>query len=122
MNRLKRKGYVVETDLKRYGYKGYFLECTYKYDKEKEKYLLRMGLKPKNSNSRIKIEFNEIDTQYVPGTKENIEDHIDRIIEQAAISKFFDAYIEQFEYECKCFDIGNEILEKERINNADDKE
>lgn len=122
MNRLKRKGYVVEADLKRYGYKEYFVECTYRYDKEKEKYLLRMGLKPKNSDSRVKIEFNEIDTQYVPGTKENIEDHIDRIIEQAATSKFFDSYVEQFEYECKCFDIGNEILEKERINNENEKQ
>ena len=28
---------------------------------------------------------------------------------------FFDYYIDRYEYELKCFDIGNEIVEKERL-------
>lgn len=28
---------------------------------------------------------------------------------------FFDYYIDRYEYELKCFDIGNEIAEKERL-------
>ena len=28
---------------------------------------------------------------------------------------FFDKYIERYEYETKCFDIGNEQMEKERL-------
>ena len=28
---------------------------------------------------------------------------------------FFDCYIKRYEYELKCFDIGNEIAEKERL-------
>lgn len=28
---------------------------------------------------------------------------------------FFDYYINRFEYELKCFDLGNDILEKERL-------
>ena len=28
---------------------------------------------------------------------------------------FFDYYIQRYEYELECFDIGNEIIEKERI-------
>ena len=28
---------------------------------------------------------------------------------------FFDYYIQRYEYELKCFDIGNEIAEKERL-------
>ena len=28
---------------------------------------------------------------------------------------FFDYYIQRYEYELKCFDIGNEIVEKERL-------
>jgi len=119
MNRLKRKGYTVETDLKKFGYEGYSVECTYKYIKGEEKYLLRMGLVPKDFNSRIKIEFNEIDTQLISGSKETVENNINRIIGQAAVSGFFDKYIEKFEYECKCFDLGNEILEKEHLNNKD---
>ena len=29
--------------------------------------------------------------------------------------RFFDYYIDRYEYELKCFDIGNEIAEKERL-------
>lgn len=118
MYRLKRKGYSVEADLKEFGYEGYSVECTYKYIKRQEKYLLRIGLVPKNFNNRIKIEFNEIDTQLISCSKETIEDNINKIIECMAIDGRFNKSIEQFEYECKCFDLGNEILEKERLNNA----
>ena len=76
MKQLKRKGFTVESDLGRYGYKDYSVECTYQYDKKEGKYLLRMGLKPKYFSSRIKIEFNEIDIQYISGTRENIERRI----------------------------------------------
>lgn len=113
MSYLRRMGYTVEVNLKDYGYEGYTVECTYKYIKKKEKYLLRMGLKPNDSDNRIKIEFQGIDTQFISGTRETIEDNIFRIIEQAACNhKFFDEYINRYEYECKCFDLGNEILEK----------
>lgn len=121
MSGLRRKGFTVEVDLKEFGYEGYFVECTYRYIKKKEKYLLRMGLVPKDFNSRIKIEFNKIDTQLIYGTRETIEDHIDRIIEYMATDGSFDDYIKQFEYECKCFDLGNEILEQETIKNVNDK-
>lgn len=119
MSNLRRMGYTVEVNLKNYGYEGYTIECTYKYIKKKEKYLLRMGLKPKDSENRIKIEFQRIDTQYISGTRETIEEHILRIVEQTASHNFFDEYINRYEYECKCFDIGNEILEKENKNNTE---
>lgn len=121
MNRLRKKGFTVEIDLKEIGYEDYSVECTYRYIKKKEKYLLRMGLVPKDFNSRIKIEFNKIDTQLISGTRETIEDHIDRIIEYMATNGSFDKYIKQFEYECKCFDLGNEILEQETIKEINDK-
>lgn len=114
---MKRKGYTVEVNLDKYGYNGYSVECTYKYNRKKEKYLLRMGLVPRDTNKRIRIEFNGIDTQYISGSKNTIEYNIHRIIEQAAIHhEFFDEYIKQYEYECKCFDLGNEILEREHFN------
>ena len=31
---------------------------------------------------------------------------------------FFDYYIERYEYEMSCFDIGNETIERERLDNA----
>lgn len=122
MNQLTRKGFTVEVDLGKYGYKSYSVECTYQYDKKEGNYLLRMGLKPKHFGSRIKIEFNEIDTQYISGMRENIERRIKKLIDFAASSNFFDEHIKQFEYECKCFDIGNEILEKERLSKNDNEE
>lgn len=125
MNRIKRKGYTVEIGLGRYGYKGYSVECTYRYDKDKEKYLLHMGLKCMNMDDcRFKvapIDLYNIDAQYISGTKETIQDNIDRIVEYAATHedenhrKFFDKYIEQIEYMCRCCELGNEQLEKERL-------
>lgn len=70
-----------------------------------------MGLVPKGFSYRIKIEFNEIDTQLISGTRETIGNNINRIVEHMSYKGFFDDYIKQFEYECKCFDLGNEILE-----------
>ena len=55
---------------------------------------------------------------------ESIEFNVDYKIINSAILKhvstllsdgFFDYYIQRYEYELKCFDIGNEIAEKERF-------
>lgn len=114
----KRKGYTIEIALpEECGYKGYSVECTYKYNKPKEKYSLSMWLKRNDIHDKFKIDLQEIDTQYIPGTRENIEENICRIVEQASLSGFFTQYIERFEYTCKCFDIGNSLLiEKERLS------
>ena len=48
MSTIKIKGYTVESDLGVYGYDGYSVECTYNYNKQKEKYLLCMGLRCRN--------------------------------------------------------------------------
>ncbi len=119
MSTIKIKGYTVESDLGVYGYDGYSVECTYNYNKQKEKYLLCMGLRCRNMADCL---YN-IDTQYIPGTKETILDNINRIIKFAAThedkhhKKFFDRYVEQIEYMCKCFDCGNEYFENERLSN-----
>lgn len=114
-----RKGYTLEFNLREYGYNNYYAVCTYKYDKKKEKYSLSMWIKRKDINDKFKIDSQEIDTQYINGTKETIEDNIDRVIEQAGLSGFFDEYIQRYEYTYKCCDIGDEILtEKEKIIKA----
>lgn len=119
MLRYKNKGCTIEIDLpEECGYEGYSAECTYRYDKEKEKYLLSMWLKRKDIDDKFKIDSQEIDTQYISGTKENIKQNICKIVEQASLSGFFDHYIERYEYTYKCFDRGNDIFEKERIDNA----
>jgi len=119
MLRYKNKGYTIEINLpEECGYEGYSVECTYRCDKEEKKYLLSMWLKRKNIDDKFKIDLQEIDTQYISGTKENIKQNICRIVEQASLSGFFDHYIERYEYTYKCFDKGNDIFGKERIGNA----
>lgn len=113
----KKLGYTIEIDLpEEHGYKGYSVECTYRYDKSKEKYLLSMWLKCMNINEKFKIGSQEIDTQYISGTRDTIIENIIRIVKQASLTKFFDYYIEEFEYTFKCFDKGDNFFEQERLN------
>ena len=67
---------------------------------------------------------NTIDTWKLIENAENLEFHANHNAINSAILKkvfeflkegFFDYYIERYEYELKCFDIGNEIAEKERL-------
>ena len=116
MLRYENKGYIIEIKLPgEHGHNGYSVECRYKYDTEKEKYLLSMWLKRNDIDVRFKIDSHKIDTQYISGEKESIKQNICKIVEQASLSGFFDYYINQYEYICKCFDRGNELFEKERL-------
>lgn len=111
-----REGYTIRIKLpEECGYEGYSVKCTYKYNKQKEKYRLSMWLKRDDIDDDFKIDSQEIDTQYISGTKENIEDNIIRIVEQASLSGYFDHYIERYEYTCDCFKRGNELFEQERL-------
>ena len=67
---------------------------------------------------------NTIDTWKLIEKAENLEFNANQNTINSAILKkvseflkegFFDYYIERYEYELKCFDIGNEIAEKERL-------
>jgi len=116
MLRYKNKGYAIEIALpEEHGYKDYSIECTYRFDKKKEKYLLSMYLKGNGIDEKFKIDSQEIDTQYISGTRGTIRQNICLIVEQAASTGFFDKYIQNFEYTYKCFDKGNELFEQERL-------
>lgn len=119
MFKYERKGYTIEIKLpEEYGYKGYSVECTYRFDKEKEKYLLSMWLKRNDIDDKFKIDSQEIDTQYISGKKETIKQNICKIVEQACLLRFFDYYIERYEYTYKCFDKGSTMLDKEKAGNS----
>lgn len=107
-----RKGYVIEIDLKEVGYKDYFVDCRYYYDKKKEKFSLSMWLGRRDINSRFKMELQEIDTQYITSGNDRIRDDILRIVQYAGETGFFDKYVDMFEYTCKCFDYGCDYLEQ----------
>lgn len=121
MQRVIREGYTIRINLpEECGYEGYSVKCTYIYNKQKEKYKLSMWLRRNDIDDDFKIDSREIDTQYISGTRETIEDNICRIVEQASISGFFDNYIEQFRYTYNCFERGNELFEQERLTKKDD--
>lgn len=115
--RYENNGYSIEIKLTG-KYCGYSVECQYQFDKEKEKYILSMWLKRNDIGNRFRIDSQKIDTQYISGTRETIRLNICRIVEQACTCNFFDQYIEELEYLYKCFDKGNEVLEKERLGVA----
>ena len=117
----KYKGVTLEFDLKEYGYEGYVAACTYRYYKKLDKYSLEMELKHVDIGDGFRIDRQEIDTQYISGTRETITDNICRIVEQACLSGFFDEYIKRYEYTYQCFDKGNDLFEKERLINNDNK-
>lgn len=117
MLRYKNKEYTIEINLpKECGHEGYSVECRYMYEKATGKYLLSMWLKRNDIDDKFKIDSQEIDTQYIPCTKENIRQNINRIVEQTSLSGFFDYYIERYEYTCKCFELGNALFEFETLN------
>lgn len=116
MYQIMKEGYTIRIKLPaECGYEGYSVKCTYKYKKAKEKYLLALWLKRDDIDDDFRIDAQEIDAQYIPGTRENIESNIIRIVRQASLSGYFDRYIKRFEYTCKCFERGNALFEQERL-------
>lgn len=126
MLRPKFKGYTIEIKLPEEcanGYKGYSIECTYRYLKSQEKYLISMWLKREDISDKFKIDSQEVNTLPLSGTKETIVDNICRVIEQGGLSGFFDEYIRRFEYTYNCFERGNDIYEMESLGKMNnDKE
>ena len=78
-------------------------------------------------NVEFRITENSIDKWDLIQEMESVEFNVNyRIINKAILKHvatllsggFFDYYIQRYEYELKCFDIGNEIIEKERIGDT----
>ncbi len=86
--------------------------------KQKTNIYCQCGLKRKDIDNTFKIDGQEIDSQYIKSSHETIKQDICRIVEQASLSGFFDYYIERYEYTCKCFDCGSDIIDQDVTNNA----
>lgn len=116
-----REGYTVKFNFpKEDKFKNYSIKCLYKYCKPKDKYSLSMWIMRNDIEEDYKIESQHIDTQYVPGTRETIEENICLIVEQALSTGYFDKYIDRYEYELSCFERGNELFETERLEKSND--
>lgn len=115
MMKPKFKGNTLTIDLSQWGYHDYFVECAYHFDKKQEKYSLSMWINRNDIEDRMALSSKKIDTQYISGTRETIIENICRVVHQAYMSKYFDYFVERYEYELKCFERGNELFEQERL-------
>lgn len=118
----KFKGNTLTIELSDFGYENYFVECAFHFDKQKGKYALSMWLNRHDMEDRMMLSSKKVDTQYIPGTRENIVENICRIVHQAATvadeesgKRYFDYFVERYEYELACFERGNELMEQERL-------
>jgi len=122
----KCKGQTVVIDLSPWGYQDYIIECAYYYDKHKDKYSLSMWMNYKGIEDRMHLSSKKVDTQYISGTKETIVENICRIVHQAVTvydengERYFDYFVERYKYELACFERGNELFERERMNKTND--
>lgn len=117
----KFKGNTLMIELSDFGYKNYFVECAYHFDKSNGKYALSMLLNRTDMEDRMMLSSKKVDTQYISGSRETIVENICRIIHQAATvvnkdgARYFDYFVERYEYELACFERGNELFEQERL-------
>lgn len=118
----KFKGNTLTIELSDFGYENYFVECAYHFDKHNSKYALSMWLNRNDIEDRMILSSKKVDTQYIPGTRETIVENICRIVHQAATvadaetgERYFDYFVERYEYELACFERGNELFEQERL-------
>lgn len=117
----KLKGQAVEISLSEWGYQNYIVECAYLFDKSKGKYALSLWLNRHDLEDRMLLSSKKVDSQYISATRETIVENICRIVHYAVTvadengAKYFDSYIERYEYELKCFERGNELFEQERL-------
>ena len=118
MMRPKSKGNTLTINLSEWGYQDYFVECSYYFDKKQGKYSLSMWINRNDMEDRMALSSKKIDTQYISGTRETIIENVCRVVHQACMSKYFDYFVERYEYELKCFERGNELFEQERLAKA----
>lgn len=116
------KGQTVTIYLSKWGYQNYFVECTYYFDKPKDKYILSMWLNRNDMEDRMRVSSKKVDTQYLSGSKETIVENICRVVHHACLFGYFNHFIERYEYELACFARGNELFEQERLHQANDNE
>lgn len=112
MIRYRNKRITLTIDLpEECGHAGYYIDCSYSFDKKEMQYLVTMELRRHD----IEEHMQPIDSQYVKGNNKTIDYTIRHIIEASALSGFFEKYIQKYEYVCDCFDKGNDFLENEKL-------
>lgn len=104
--------YIITIDL----HNGFSVVALSTYDSEFDIYISTLFLKDNTVDTwkliegAEKLEFN--------ATSKTINSAILKFVASELENGFFDYYIDRYNYEMKCFDLGDEILESERLSDA----
>lgn len=101
---------TIEIDL-RNNYKVIALSY---WDRDKEKYIVRLMLHEKTIDMWSLVEKAE-NLEFKDSDFKTIKVDITNKVEEMLKDGFFDYYIKRYQYEQKCFDKGNEFFEKKRL-------
>lgn len=105
------KGSTIEINLPQEGItNGYSVECTYKYNKYLDKYMLSMWIKNENDNDGFMISHKHINTMPVSGNRETIIENICRIVDQATRNGYFKSFIKDYEQVKRYCEKGRESM------------
>ena len=113
-NRLEYKNYrgckdIITIDL----HNDYTVIAIKSWNPDEQKYIVEFRITEKSIDKWDLIqemESVEFNVNYKTINKAILK-HVANLLSEG----FFDYYIDRYEYEIKCFDIGNEIAEKERL-------
>lgn len=112
MIKYRNKRTTLSIDLPREcGHEGYYIDCSYTFDKNELQYLVTIELRRKDIDEHMQ----PIDSQYIKSDKKTIDYIIRHIVEDSALSGFFEEYIQKYEYVCSCFDKGNDFFENKKL-------
>lgn len=93
------------------GHEGYYIDCSYIFDKNELQYLVTMELRRKDIEEYVQ----PVNSQYLESDKKTIDYTIRYNVKSSALSGFFEEYIQKYEYACDCFDKGNDFLERKTL-------
>lgn len=114
------KGTTIEIEMPA-KYKDYSVTATFVPKKdETDKYLLSLSVFNNTVRDTLPIKEQEVDTQIITSPFKMVKVTICKMVEQLCQGDFFDKYVNLYEYYIRCFEIGNEILEKERLSKCQD--
>lgn len=103
---------IIDIDL----HNEYIVRAMSGWDPHKKCYITTLFLKRNDVDTLDLID--DAESMEFHATYRNINSVILKVVSDFLRDGFFNHYIDRYEYERSCFEIGNEIKEKERLKNV----
>lgn len=107
--RVNESDSVITIDL----HNGYTVMAISGWDAERKAHIVTLFLKENTIDSWALVE--QAEKLEFKASGKHINSVILKQVANYLNDGFFDYYIDRYEYECKCFNIGNNIIETERL-------